>query len=175
MNFAHLNHPFFSIRAPPALKHTLKKLSDIATLISRKSLFMRTLVFFLLAGGFCCFFAAGCTSAAERFCESTGNKNIGIDGYVMYSTVDTADTTTGTPVGKLILGRLVYKSRKVGIPADQKVPHTGNFKFTKTRTLFGTEEHIVEYDFTADSASGAEAAAARLDEIKETLMAEKEK
>lgn len=136
---------------------------------------MCKLFLLLLSALFCCFFAAGCTSAAERFCESTGNKNIGLDGYVMYSTVDTADTSTGTPVGKLILGRLVYKSRKVGIPADQKVPHTGNFKFTKTKTLFGTEEHIVEYDFTADSASGAEAAAARLDEIKETLISEKEK
>lgn len=59
----------------------------------------------------------------------------------------------------LIIGRLTYKSRKVGIPADQKVPTTGNFKSTRTKSLFGTEEHIIEYDFTAGS--DADAAAAR--------------
>ena len=136
---------------------------------------MCKLFLLLLSALFCCFFATGCATAAERFCDSTGSKNIGLDGYVLYGTVDTADSSTGTPVGKLIMGRVVYKSRKVGIPADQKVPNTGNFKSTRTKTLFGTEEHIVEYDFTADSASGAEAAAARLDEIKETLISEKEK
>ena len=78
---------------------------------------------------------------------------------VMLCSIETADSETGTPTGKLIIGRLTYKSRKVGIPADQKVPTTGNFKSTRTKSLFGTEEHIIEYDFTAGS--DADAAAAR--------------
>lgn len=130
---------------------------------------MRTIILPLLTGGFCCFFAAGCSNAAARFCESAGSKNIGLDGYVLYGTAESADSSTGTPVGKVIMGRLVYKSRKVGIPADQKVPNTGNFKSTRIKTFFGTEEHIVEYDFTADSAASAETAAARLEEIKAAL------
>lgn len=102
---------------------------------------------------------AGCNSAARQITSSAGNKNLGLDGYVMFGSVETADSETGTPTGKLIIGRLTYKSRKVGIPADQKVPTTGYFKSTKTKSLFGAEEHIVEYDFTAGS--DADAAAAR--------------
>ena len=45
-----------------------------------------------------------------------------------------------------------------GIPADQKVPTTGYFKATKTKSLFGTEEAIIEYDFTAGSDADAKRA-----------------
>ena len=81
-----------------------------------------------------------------------------MDGYVMLSELETANPETGTPQGRLIIGRLTYKSRKVGIPADQKVPTTGYFKATRTKSLFGTEEEIVEYDFTAGSEADAEKA-----------------
>lgn len=101
----------------------------------------------------------GCHSLSEQVTAAAGGKNLALDGYVMYGTVETADSDTGTPTGKLIIGRVTYKSRKVGIPVDQKVPTTGNFKSTKTKSLFGTEEHIIEYDFTAGS--DADAAAAR--------------
>ena len=102
-------------------------------------------------------FTTGCTSVTEELSAGAGGKNLAIDGYVMYCSAETADNDTGTPSGKLIIGRLTYKSRKVGIPADQKVPTTGSFKSTRTRTLFGTEEQIIEYDFTAGSESAAAA------------------
>ena len=112
---------------------------------------------------------AGCRTQNGTF-SGTENKNIDMSGYVMYSKVQTADSSTGTPVGKIIMGRVNYKSRKVGIPADQKIPFTGNFKSTRTKTIFGTEEHIVEYDFTADNSSDAAAAAGKLEDMKEKVF-----
>ena len=90
----------------------------------------------------------------------------------MYGSVETADSETGTPTGKLIIGRLTYKSRKVGIPADHKVPNTGSFKSTRTKSLFGTEEHIIEYDFTAGSDAEAEAARKALEEKRKEALTE---
>ena len=116
------------------------------------------------------FFSAGCRSAAETICQSTDGKNVSLDGYVMYGSADTADSASGMPVGKLIIGRVTYKSRKVAIPADQKVPCTGNFKFTRSKSLFGTEEQIVEYDFTAGSDAEAAAALQRLEKISEQTL-----
>ena len=116
--------------------------------------------------------ASGCNSPEAQIAESASGKNIGLDGYVMYGSIETADSETGTPTGKLIIGRLTYKSRKVGIPADHKVPNTGSFKSTRTKSLFGTEEHIIEYDFTAGSDAEAEAARKALEEKrKEALTA----
>ena len=69
----------------------------------------------------------------------------------MLGNIQTASPETGTPSGKLIIGRVTYKSRKVAIPANQKVPTTGYYKATKTKSLFGTEEKIIEYDFTSES------------------------
>lgn len=108
--------------------------------------------------------AAGCSSTGVAIAESAGGKNLNLDGYVLLGEVETANPETGTPNGKLIIGRLTYKSRKVSIPADQKVPTAGYFKRTKTKTLFGTEEHIVEYDFTAGSDAEAEKALKLLEE-----------
>ena len=117
----------------------------------------------------------GCRSGNTPFLAGTDDKNIGMDGYVLYGNIRTSDQTTGTPVGKMIVGRVVYKSRKVGIPADQKVPNTGNFKSVRTKSLFGTEEHIVEYDFTAGSDAEAAAASARLESVKQQLIDESQK
>ena len=45
-------------------------------------------------------------------------------------------------------------------------------KSTRTKSLFGTEEHIIEYDFTAGSDAEAEAARKALEEKrKEALTA----
>ena len=129
----------------------------------------KTIIMSLLA---VVFMLTGCNSAGEKVAESASGKNIGLDGYVMYGSIETADSETGTPTGKLIIGRLTYKSRKVGIPADHKVPNTGSFKSTRTKSLFGTEEHIIEYDFTAGSDAEAEAARKALEEKrKEALTA----
>ena len=101
---------------------------------------------------------AGCASTANKITQSASGKNLNLDGYVMLGKVETANSETGTPTGEMIMGRVTYKSRRVGIPADQKVPTTGYFKSTETESLFGTKEKIVEYDFTAGSEAEAERA-----------------
>ena len=101
---------------------------------------------------------AGCNATAGKVAQSASEKNLGLDGYLMLGEIETANPETATPQGRLIIGRVTYKSRKVGIPADQKVPTAGSFKATKTKSLFGTEEQIIEYDFTAGSDADAEKA-----------------
>lgn len=107
---------------------------------------------------------AGCASTANKMTQSASEKNLNLDGYVMLGKVETANSETGTPTGEMIMGRVTYKSRRVGIPADQKVPTTGYFKSTETESLFGTKEKIVEYDFTAGSEAEAERALKVLEE-----------
>lgn len=108
----------------------------------------------------------GCQSTTDRLAESASGKNVDLRGYLMLGEIETATPETGTPVGKMIIGRAEYKSRKVGIPADQKVPTTGNFRATKSKSLFGTEEIIIEYDFTAGSEADAKAAMEALEKKK---------
>ena len=103
----------------------------------------------------CAFGIAGCGTTVRKMTESASGKNLNMDGYLMLGELETANPETATPQGKLVIGRVTYKSRKVGIPADQKVPTTGYFKSTRTKSLFGTEEEIVEYDFTAGSEADA--------------------
>ena len=110
---------------------------------------------------------AGCQSTTDRLAESASGKNVDLRGYLMLGEIETATPETGTPVGKMIIGRAEYKSRKVGIPADQKVPTTGNFRATKSKSLLGTEEIIIEYDFTAGSDADAKAAMEALEKRKE--------
>ena len=119
---------------------------------------------------------AGCASTGKAMTQSASGKNLGLDGYVMLGELETANPETATPQGKLIIGRVTYKSRKVGIPADQKTPTTGYFKATKTKSLFGTEEAIIEYDFTAGSDADAKAALEALEKKRkaaEQAFAEK--
>ncbi len=108
----------------------------------------------------------GC-STAKAVTESASGKNLDLSGYVMLGEVETANPENATPQGKLIIGRVTYKSRKVGIPADQKVPNAGNFRATRSRSLFGAEETIIEYDWTAGSDADAAKAEARLKTMKE--------
>ncbi len=103
---------------------------------------------------------AGCNSTARAMTQSASGKNL--DGYVMVGDVEASNAETGTPQGRLIIGRVTYKSRRVGIPSDQKVPTTGYYKSTKTKTLFGTEEEIVEWDFTAGSDAEAKSVMEKL-------------
>lgn len=135
---------------------------------------MKTKLFTLILSAVALFVLTGCTSTMRSVTESAGGKNLNLDGYVMLGELETANPETGTPNGKLIIGRVTYKSRKVGIPADQKVPTAGYFKSTKTKSLFGTEEHIIEYDFTAGSDADAEKALKLLEE-KRQAAEEKEK
>jgi hypothetical protein len=110
---------------------------------------------------------SGCQSTTDRLAESASNKNVDLRGYLSISEIETANAETGTPVGKIIIGKADYKSRKVGIPADQKVPTTGNFRAVKSKSLFGTEEIIIEYDFTAGNDADADAAVKALEKKKE--------
>ena len=100
--------------------------------------------------------ASGCAATTEKLTAAAGPKNVGMDGYVMYGAIETANPETGTPQGKLIIGNVSYKSRRVSIPVTEKVPTAGNYKHTKKVTLFGTSEHTTEWDFTAASPDEAE-------------------
>jgi hypothetical protein len=115
-------------------------------------------------------FVLGCRSTTDRLAESASGKNVDLRGYLMLGELETAATETGTPVGKMIIGRAEYKSRKVGIPADQKVPTAGNFRAAKNKSFFGTEEIIIEYDFTAGSDADAKAALEALEKKKEAAQ-----
>lgn len=114
----------------------------------------------------------GC-STGKAITQSASGKNLNLDGFLSYGKVEAANNETGTPQGVLIFGRVTYKSRKISIPADQKVPNSGYFKATKTKSLFGTEEEIIEYDWTAGSDADAEKAEKKLQEMKEKILAEK--
>lgn len=112
----------------------------------------------------------GCGSAGKGITDSATGKNLGLDGYLMYGKIETTNPQTGTPEGTLIIGSVNYKSRRVGIPADQKVPNAGNFKAIKRKTLFGTEEITIEYDWTAGSDADNKAAEDRLKELKASAL-----
>ena len=108
----------------------------------------------------------GCASAGKEVAKNAGSKNVNADGYVMLGKIETANPETITPQGVMIIGRVNYKSRRVAVPADQKVPTTGNFKATKTKSFFGTEEIIIEYDFTAGSDAEAKTALENLERVR---------
>ena len=110
--------------------------------------------------------AVSCRSTARAVTDSTSGKNLDLSGYVMLGELETANNETMTPQGRMILGRVTYKSRKVGIPADQKVPNSGYFRATKSTSLFGTEDVIIEYDWTAGNDADAVAAERRLQDMK---------
>lgn len=108
--------------------------------------------------------ATGCSTTGKAVTQSASGKNLNLSGYVMLGKIEMANPETATPTGEMIIGRVDYKSRKVAIPADQKVPTTGYFKATQTESLFGTKEIIIEYDFTAGSDADAAAALKKLEE-----------
>ena len=112
------------------------------------------------------FALTSCSSAGRAVADSASGKNLDLSGYVMLGELETANNETLSPQGRMILGRLTYKSRKVGIPADQKVPNAGSFRATKSTSLFGTEEMIIEYDWTAESAADSLAAEQKLHDMR---------
>ena len=114
---------------------------------------------------------SGCSSTTEKLTASASGKNLNLDGYLLLGEIESASQESGTPQGRFILGRASYKSRRVGIPADQKVPTTGNFKAVKSQSVFGISEFIIEYDFTAGSDQEAQTAIAELE--KQRAAAEK--
>ena len=111
--------------------------------------------YFLLSMAAGIFVLTGCSSVGEQAVEGISGKNTNLDGYVFYGSGETVNSETAAPEAKAIIGRLTYKSRKVNIPKGTKTPNTGYFKSTRTKTLFGTEEQIIEYDFTASDSDTA--------------------
>ena len=109
---------------------------------------------------------ASCSSTGRAVADSASGKNLDLSGYVMLGELETANNETLSPQGRMILGRVTYKSRKVGIPAEQKVPNTGSFRATKSTSLFGAEDTIIEYDWTAGSEADAREAEQRLRALK---------
>jgi len=112
------------------------------------------------------FMLAACNSTGRAMTDSASGKNLDLSGYVMLGELETANNETLSPQGRMILGRVTYKSRKVGIPSDQKVPNTGSFRATKSISLFGAEDVIIEYDWTADGDADAFAAEQKLQAMK---------
>ena len=108
-----------------------------------------------------------CASTGRALTESASGKNLDLSGYVLLGELETANNETLSPQGRMILGRVAYKSRKVGIPAEQKVPNTGSFRATKSISLFGAEDTIIEYDWTAGSDADALAAERKLQAMKD--------
>lgn len=108
----------------------------------------------------------GCNSTSKAVTQSASGKNLNLNGYVMLGSAEAANAEIGTPEGKLIIKSVTCKSRRVGIPADQKVPTTGYFKSTETESLFGTRDKIIEFDFTAGSDAEAEKALVRLEALR---------
>lgn len=127
---------------------------------------MGKVVWLILWGALLLIMCAGCSSTGAAVTQSASGKNLNLDGYLMLGKIETANPETGTPQGEMIMGRVTYKSRRVAIPADQKVPTAGYFKATKTKSLFGTEEMIIEYDFTAGSDADAKTALEALEKRK---------
>ena len=112
---------------------------------------------------------SGCASVGKKIAEQAGSKNLDLSGYVLLGEIETANAETGTPQGKLITGRVTYSSRRVGIPADQVVPNTGRFRATRTKSIFGAEETIIEYDYTAGSDADAEKALKKMEENRKVV------
>lgn len=108
------------------------------------------------------FALAGCRSTTDAMAASAGEKNVDLRGYVMLGEIETANSDTATPRGRMIIGDVSYRSRKVGIPATQKVPNAGSYRHTKKTTLFGTSEMTTEWDYTAASPDEAAIVAAAL-------------
>ncbi len=74
--------------------------------------------------------------------QSASGKNLNLNGYVMLGSAEAANAEIGTPEGKLIIKSVTCKSRRVGIPADQKVPTTGYFKSTETEVCSGRKRRL---------------------------------
>ena len=100
-------------------------------------------------------FMLGCSSTKTLLAGNTAGKNIDISGYLMLGKIETVNSDTATPVGKLLVGRVNYKSRLVAVDKNKQIPITGSFRAVRSVSLFGTGETVIEYDFTAADASTA--------------------
>ena len=105
----------------------------------------------------------GCSSAPMPANDSA--ENLDLSGWVMLGKAETVNKSTLSPQGRIIIGRVSCKTRQVAIPADSKVPFTGSYRKVTTESLLGTRETIIEYDFTANTATEAQTAQSRLEKF----------
>ena len=101
------------------------------------------------------FFICGCADTRTLLAANAAGKNLDLSGYLMFGKLETVNPETAAPEGRLILGRLNYKSRLVAVDKNKQIPTAGAFRAIRTVSLFGTEETIIEYDFTAANAEAA--------------------
>lgn len=111
-------------------------------------------------------FLTGCAKPLQNITQSAAAKNLDLSGFLLKGKIQSTASDTYTPQGQLIIGRVTYKSRRVGIPKDHKVPNTGNFRATKTKSLFGVQETIIEYDYTAQSSEKAQTTQKKMETLK---------
>lgn len=106
----------------------------------------------------CCtawFALSGCSTVGSAVAGSVAGKNVDLSGYFMLGKVETVNPETAAPEGKLVIGRVNYKSRLVAVDKDKQIPTAGAFRAIHTVSLFGTEETVIEYDFTAATPDSA--------------------
>ncbi len=104
------------------------------------------------------FFVTGCSTPLNNAIKSASEKNIKASGYLAAGEIETINTETASPKIKGATGRLEYSSTVVGIDADKITPNYGKFKAIKTKSFFGSEETIIEYEYTAGNEQEAEKA-----------------
>ena len=108
----------------------------------------------------------GCGSTGEKIAKGLTGKSVTLDGGMSYLKGTMSNSETGVPEITSMTGKISHKSRVVGIPADQKTPHTAYFKATKSTGIFGGEEIVVEFDYTAGSDADAKAAMDNLTRLR---------
>lgn len=102
--------------------------------------------------------SGGCGSTASAITRSASGKNLDLSGYLVMGKLETSNPETASPQGEFFFGKVDYKSRRVAIGADEKVPTAGNFRASRIDTIFGTSEITIEYDFTASGPAEADTA-----------------
>ena len=102
-----------------------------------------------------CFFMTGCSSTRTQLADNASGKNIDISGYLMLGKAEMINPDSAAPTGKLLIGRVNYKSRLIAVDKNKQIPTAGSFRAVRNVSLFGTEETIIEYDFTAADAQSA--------------------
>lgn len=98
-----------------------------------------------------------CSSTAGKLTKATAGKSVTMRGGISYLQGTITNPETGTPEITTIAGNVSYKGRIVGIGKEHRTPNTGNFRAVKSKGIFGGEEIVIEWDYTADSPETAKA------------------
>ena len=109
--------------------HTIK-----CGLVPLKVFFMKFFKKIVLFSFFTVFITVtGCNSTVSSVTGSTGEKNLDLSGYVMLGKIETTNSTTAMPEGKLLIGRVNYKSRLVAVDKNKQNQKINLVILTTTR------------------------------------------